>query len=114
MISVDTKKKELVGSYKSGGRELAPTGRPILVNTHDFPDEELGKAIPYGIYDVGADEGWVSVGISAETASFAVAAIGVCVQPLGPARCTMPASARCTTGSSLGTSRSHGSATAEG
>ena len=75
LISVDTKKKELIGNYKNGGRELAPTGRPILVNTHDFIDDELGKAIPYGIYDVGRDEGWVSVGISADTAQFAVAAI---------------------------------------
>ena len=74
-ISVDTKKKELIGSYKNGGRELAPAGKPILVNTHDFIDQELGKAIPYGIYDVGRDEGWVSVGISADTAQFAVAAI---------------------------------------
>jgi len=76
VISVDTKKKELIGNYKNAGRELAPTGRPILVNTHDFKDKELGKAIPYGIYDVGSDEGWVSVGISADTAQFAVAAIG--------------------------------------
>jgi hypothetical protein len=75
VISVDTKKKELIGNYKNAGRELAPTGRPILVNTHDFPDKEQGKAIPYGIYDVGRDEGWVSVGISADTAQFAVAAI---------------------------------------
>ena len=75
LISVDTKKKELIGNYKNGGRELAPTGRPILVNTHDFIDDELEKAIPYGIYDVGRDEGWVSVGISADTAQFAVAAI---------------------------------------
>ncbi len=86
VISVDTKKKELVGNYKNGGRELAPTGSPILVNTHDFPDEELGKAIPYGIYDVGADEGWVSVGISAETASFAAAAIGSWWKSLGAKR----------------------------
>lgn len=53
LISVDTKKKELIGNYKNAGRELAPTGRPILVNTHDFPDSQQGKAIPYGIYDVG-------------------------------------------------------------
>jgi hypothetical protein len=64
LISVDTKKKELIGNYKNAGRELAATGKPILVNTHDFPDKEQGKAIPYGIYDVGRDEGWVSVGIS--------------------------------------------------
>ena len=75
VISVDTKKKELIGNYKNGGRELAPTGKPIFVNTHDFMDKQLGKAIPYGIYDVGSDEGWVSVGISADTAQFAVAAI---------------------------------------
>ena len=86
LISVDTKKKELIGSYKNGGRELAPTGRPILVNTHDFIDEELGKAIPYGIYDVGRDEGWVSVGISADTAQFAVAAIKAWWRQLGSKR----------------------------
>jgi len=86
VISVDTKKKELIGNYKNGGREIAPTGRPILVNTHDFMDKELGKAIPYGIYDVGADEGWVSVGISADTASFAVAAIASWWKNLGHKR----------------------------
>ena len=86
LISVDTKKKELIGNYKNGGRELAPTGTPILVNTHDFIDEELGKAIPYGIYDVGRDEGWVSVGISADTAQFAVAAINAWWQSLGKKR----------------------------
>jgi Rhodopirellula transposase DDE domain len=75
VISVDTKKKELIGSYKNAGRELRPTGKPILVNTPDFIDQELGKAIPNGIYDVGRDEGWLSVGISADTAAFAVAAI---------------------------------------
>ena len=75
MISVDTKKKELIGDFKNARRELAPTGKPILVNTHDFNDKELGKAIPYGIYDVGRDEGWVNVGISADTAQFAVASI---------------------------------------
>jgi len=86
LISVDTKKKELIGNYKNGGRELAPTGKPILVNTHDFIDQELGKAIPYGIYDVGRDEGWVSVGISADTAQFAVAAIKSWWQSLGRKR----------------------------
>jgi hypothetical protein len=75
VISVDTKKKELIGNYKNAGRELAAKGTPILVNTHDFPDKEQGKAVPYGIYDVGRDEGWVSVGISGDTAQFAVAAI---------------------------------------
>jgi transposase len=86
LISVDTKKKELVGNYKNGGRELAPTGRPILVNTHDFIDEELGKAVPYGIYDVGRNEGWVSVGISADTAQFAVAAVASWWKHLGHER----------------------------
>ena len=86
LISVDTKKKELIGSYKNAGRELAPTGKPILVNTHDFIDQELGKAIPYGIYDVGRDEGWVSVGVSADTAQFAVAAIKAWWKSLGRKR----------------------------
>lgn len=86
LISVDTKKKELIGNYKNAGRELAPKGEPILVNTHDFPDTELGKAIPYGIYDVGKDEGWVSVGISADTAAFAVAAIEAWWRRLGAKR----------------------------
>jgi hypothetical protein len=86
LISVDTKKKELIGNYKNGGRELAPSGKPILVNTHDFIDQELGKAIPYGIYDVGRDEGWVSVGISADTAQFAVAAIKAWWKNLGKKR----------------------------
>jgi len=75
VISVDTKKKELIGNYRNGGRELALSGKPVEVNTHDFPDKQLGKAIPYGIFDVGANEGWVSVGISADTAQFAAAAI---------------------------------------
>lgn len=86
LISVDTKKKELIGKYKNGGRELAPTGTPILVNTHDFIDAELGKAVAYGIYDVGGDEGWVSVGISADTAEFAVGAIRAWWKHLGKKR----------------------------
>src|SRR6266536_2283598 len=77
---------ERAGAPKNAGRELAPTGKPILVNTHDFIDEELGKAIPYGIYDVGRDEGWVSVGISADTAQFAVAAIHAWWKQLGRRR----------------------------
>jgi transposase len=86
LISVDTKKKELIGNYKNAGRELTASGRPILVNTHDFPDKELGKAVPYGIYDVGRDEGWVSVGISGDTAQFAVAAIKSWWENLGRKR----------------------------
>jgi hypothetical protein len=72
VLSVDTKKKELVGEYKNGGREYQPTATPVRVNVHDFPDKELGKAIPYGIYDVAANTGWVSVGADHDTAAFAV------------------------------------------
>jgi Rhodopirellula transposase DDE domain len=86
VLSVDTKKKELIGAYKNGGRELAKTGEPVEVNTHDFPDKQLGKAIPYGIYDVGANEGWVSVGISADTCQFAVNSIRGWWQHLGRER----------------------------
>jgi hypothetical protein len=86
VLSVDTKKKELIGAYKNGGHELALTGEPVEVNTHDFPDKELGKAIPYGIYDVGANEGWVSVGISADTCQFAVNSIRGWWQHLGSER----------------------------
>jgi transposase len=74
-ISVDTKKKENIGNYKNNGREYCPKGTPIKVNGHDFPDARLGKVVPYGIYDIGKNQGWVSVGISADTAKFAVNAI---------------------------------------
>jgi DDE family transposase len=74
-LSVDTKKKELVGEFKNGGREWRPQGQPEAVNVHDFPDEEVGKAIPYGIYDMGRNSGWVSVGQDHDTASFAVEAL---------------------------------------
>lgn len=74
-ISVDTKKKELVGDFKNGGREWRPTGQPIPVRVHDFLDPALGKAIPYGVYDLANNEGWVSVGIDHDTAEFAVNAI---------------------------------------
>ena len=67
-----TKKKELVGRYRNGGREWRPQGQPEEVQVHDFPDAELGKAIPYGIYDVAANAGWVSVGADHDTAEFAV------------------------------------------
>jgi hypothetical protein len=70
-ISVDTKKKELVGDFKNGGREYRPKGRPEEVRVHDFVDKELGKAIPYGVYDLRNNEGWVSVGIDHDTAEFA-------------------------------------------
>ena len=75
VISVDTKKKELVGNFKNAGREWQKKGEPVQVNMHDFVDKELGKAIPYGVYDIGRNEGWVAVGISHDTAEFAVAAI---------------------------------------
>ncbi len=75
VISVDTKKKELLGPYKHGGREWHPHGEPTKVNVYDFIDDELGKAIPYGIYDLAANTGWVGVGTDHDTAAFAVATI---------------------------------------
>ena len=75
VVSVDTKKKELVGQYKNAGREWLPKGRAIEVLTHDFPDPKINKAIPYGVYDVTHNEGWVSVGIDHDTARFATATI---------------------------------------
>ena len=75
VISVDTKKKELIGDYKNAGSDYRPRGSPIDVNVHDFIDKELGKAIPYGVYDIGANAGWVSVGVDHDTAEFAVNAI---------------------------------------
>jgi hypothetical protein len=75
VVSVDTKKKELVGNYANGGAEWQPVGEPERVNVHDFPDPELGKAIPYGVYDLGANAGWVSVGVDHDTAAFAVATL---------------------------------------
>jgi len=75
VISVDTKKKELVGRFKNGGREWRPAGEPEQVQVHDFLDKELGKAIPYGVFDLSQNEGWVSVGIDHDTARFAAQAI---------------------------------------
>ena len=86
VISVDTKKKELVGDFKNAGREWRPKGTPELVRTHDFKDQQLGKAIPYGIYDLANDEGWVNVGIDHDTAAFAVASIAGWWQHLGHER----------------------------
>jgi hypothetical protein len=74
-ISVDTKKKELVGDFKNAGREWRPRGEPEKVRMHDFPDPKVKKAIPYGVYDLTRNEGWVSVGIDHDTARFAVASI---------------------------------------
>lgn len=75
-ISVDTKKKELVGDFKNAGREWRPAGEPEKVRVHDFLDKKLGKAIPYGVYDMLSNQGWVSVGIDRDTAKFAVNSIG--------------------------------------
>jgi transposase len=72
VVSVDTRKKELVGRYRNGGREWQPKGRPEEVKVHDFIDKGSGKAIPYGVYDLAADAGWVSVGVDHDTAEFAV------------------------------------------
>jgi Rhodopirellula transposase DDE domain len=75
VISVDTKKKELVGDFKNGGREWQPKGRPEAVQVHDFADKELGKVNPYGVYDQTANAGWVSVGTDHDTSAFAVESI---------------------------------------
>lgn len=75
VISVDTKKKEVVGNLANKGREYQPTGDPVRVDVHDFPDPEVGKAIPYGVYDLNADQGFVVVGDDADTAAFAVSTI---------------------------------------
>jgi len=75
VVSVDAKKKELVGDFRNGGREWRPKGTPEAVRVHDFQDKRLGKAIPYGVYDVAANQGWVSVGIDHDTARFAVEAM---------------------------------------
>jgi hypothetical protein len=74
-ISVDCKKKELVGDFKNAGREWHPAGQPPEVRCHDFKDKKLGKALPYGVYDLTNNEGWVSVGVDHDTAAFAVASI---------------------------------------
>jgi Rhodopirellula transposase DDE domain len=86
VVSVDAKKKELVGAFKNGGREYQPAGTPEQVNVHDFPDKELGKAIPYGIYDVSANTGWVSVGTDHDTSAFAVATLRTWWDTVGRAR----------------------------
>ncbi|MGH9205900.1 MAG: ISAzo13 family transposase, partial [Acidimicrobiales bacterium] len=75
VISVDTKKKELVGDFRNGGREWRPQGEPEDVRVHDFLIKELGRAVPYGIYDIAANAGWVSVGMDHDTAAFAVQTI---------------------------------------
>jgi len=86
VVSIDTKKKELVGEFYNAGREWRPKGDPETVNVHDFPDKKLGKAIPYGVYDLLNNEGWVSVGIDHDTAEFAVASIRRWWQTMGARR----------------------------
>jgi hypothetical protein len=86
VISVDTKKKELVGNFRNGGSDYRPKSDPLRVKVHDFEDKTLGKVVPYGVYDVAADEGWVSLGITADTAQFAVASIRTWLERMGRSR----------------------------
>jgi hypothetical protein len=86
VISIDTKKKELVGSYRNGGSDYRPEGCPDKVNVHDFVDKALGKAIPYGVYDIAANAGCVSVGIDNDTAQFAVNSIRRWLELMGRER----------------------------
>jgi hypothetical protein len=86
IISIDCKKKELVGDFKNPGREWRPKGKPELVRVHDFKDKQLGKAVPYGVYDIGADQGWMNVGVDHDTAQFAVNSIRGWWEHLGQVR----------------------------
>jgi hypothetical protein len=86
VISVDTKKKELIGNFKNGGREWQPKGKPDLVDVHDFPSDAVGKAIPYGVYDLAANHGFVSVGVDHDTPVFAVASIEAWWKQVGQKR----------------------------
>jgi hypothetical protein len=86
VISVDTKKKELVGNYRNGGTDYRPKGDPKRVKVHDFEDKKLGKVAPYGVYDIAANSGWVSVGITHDTAEFAVSAIRTWRERMGRQR----------------------------
>ncbi len=86
VISVDTKKKELIGEFKNGGSDYGPEGKPIDVNSHDFPDKDLGKVAPYGIYDIGANLGYVSLGVDHDTGQFAVNGIRLWLDRMGRER----------------------------
>jgi hypothetical protein len=86
VISVDTKKKELVGNYRNSGSDYRPKGNPERVKVHDFADKNLGKVAPYGVYDIAANNGWVSVGITHDTAEFAVSAIRTWLEKMGRQR----------------------------
>ena len=92
VVSIDCKKKELVGQFKNGGKQWRPAGEPERVNVHDFMDHRLGKAIPYGVYDIGDNTGWVSVGVDHETAAFAVNTLRSWWNAVG--RSTYPAATR--------------------
>ena len=89
-VSVDTKKKETLGKKANVGKEYRPKGEPLEVDTHDFPDKDLGKAIPYGVYDIDSNEAWVSVGISCDTGEFAVEAIRRWWRQMGKKRYVKP------------------------
>ena len=82
-ISIDAKKKELLGEFKNGGSDYGPQGQPIEVNTHDFEDKKLGKVVPYGVYDMGANLGYVSLGIDHDTGQFAVNAVRLWLEQIG-------------------------------
>ena len=86
IISVDTKKKELIGNFKNAGTDYCPKDKPRRVNVHDFPDKKLGKAVPYGVYDITDDSGWVSAGVNHDTAEFAVNTIRRWLNSVGRAR----------------------------
>ncbi len=86
VISVDTKKKELVGNFRNGGSDDRPKGQPRRVNVHDFEDKQLGKVAPYGVYDVTANTGFVSLGVTSDTAEFAVEAIRTWLKRMGRSR----------------------------
>ena len=86
VISVDTKKKELIGNYRNGGSDWRPKGDPYRVKVHDFEDKQLGKVVPYGVYDIAANAGWVSLGITSDTAEFAVASIRTWIDRIGRLR----------------------------
>ena len=90
VISIDAKKKELLGEFKNGGSDYGPQGQPIEVNTHDFEDKELGKVVPYGVYDIGANDGYVSLGIDHDTGEFAVNSVRLWLDRIGRERyCAM-------------------------
>src|SRR5260370_42647627 len=86
VISVDTKKKELIGNFKNGGTDYCPKGNPRRVNVHDFEDKKLGKVVPYGVYDVTANAGFVSVGITSDTAGVAMQSIRCWLETIGAKR----------------------------